>query len=276
MRVGRILSWGLGWVIASGAGWAQALQFGMTPEEVMEEIGKPRSTMSAGGRDIWMYDAGGRVTFSAGKVSGIAHLPVDGVDGAQSRAAVTERQQAVEEQAAAEAAAQREEEAAAAREQAELEAAWAEERKKFEAQTEAYLNGEFEGEAALNPELSFGQELLYLGVQMFIGMSLMIVILKGAFAWSDIHGDWSQMILPAFAAAAVRAVVEFAANQIWDVTNVFYVDHGLSYLVLMVTLMKFTHASSWQRAVAVAGAAKLGSIVIWSLLSVVLLNVMFG
>ena len=60
------------------------------------------------------------------------------------------------------------------------------------------------------------------------------------------------------------------------VPELFRVDDAISYLVLLVALMKFTHASSLKRAVAVAGAAKLASIVVWALLSVVLLNMLFG
>jgi hypothetical protein len=42
--------------------------------------------------------------------------------------------------------------------------------------------------------------------------------------------------------------------------------------VLLGVLMKTTHACTLQRAVAVAGAAKLASVVIWTFLSVALLH----
>ncbi len=263
-----------GWTATLASG--QALQYGMLPEEVLEELGKPQSTMSAGGRDIWMYPADGRVTFTDGKVTAIRQLPVDGVNGAVTKSVSMQMRQEAEATAAAEAEAERLATEEALRQEQAMEAAWAEERKQFEEETEAYLNGEYGEGEDYDYELSIGQEMAYLGVEMLIGLMVMVVILKGAFAWSDIHGDWGQMFLPAFAAVAMRAVVEFSANKILGVTDTFHVDHALSYLVLLVTLMKFTHASSLKRAVAVAGAAKLASIVVWSLLSVVLLNLMFG
>ncbi|WP_221032177.1 hypothetical protein [Actomonas aquatica] len=262
------------WLV--GVAHGQALQYGMTPEEVLEELGRPRSTMSAGGRDIWMYDADGRVVFSEGKVSAIQHLPVDGVNGAKRRSVALSEQSEAEAAAEAQAAEEAALEAELEREREASEAEMAKLREEFESETEAFLNGELGAEDESDWELSPGQEALYLGVEIVVGLVVMVVILKLAFAWSDIHGDWGQMFFPAFVAVAIKVVVRFTAQKMWGVTDVFYVDHGLSYLGLLVVLMKFTHASSWQRAVAVAGAAKLASIVVWVLLSVVLLNLLFG
>jgi len=54
-------------------------------------------------------------------------------------------------------------------------------------------------------------------------------------------------------------------------SEVFYLDHALSYVVLVLVLQRTTHASSLARAVSVAGVTKVASIVLLSILSVFVL-----
>ena len=54
----------------------------------------------------------------------------------------------------------------------------------------------------------------------------------------------------------------------------FHIDDGILFFALLVTLKFATHANTLQRAVAVA--AKLANFVIWMMLSVVILQTLFG
>jgi hypothetical protein len=98
------------------------------------------------------------------------------------------------------------------------------------------------------------------------------VILKFAFKWSDVHADWSQMFIPALADSITQSVIAAAVYALWKTNHLFFLDTAASYFVLLGVLMKTTHACTLQRAVAVAGAAKLGSIIIWTFISVALLH----
>lgn len=56
----------------------------------------------------------------------------------------------------------------------------------------------------------------------------------------------------------------------------FHIDDGILFFALLVTLKFATHANTLQRAVGVALAAKLANFVIWMMLSVVILQTLFG
>jgi hypothetical protein len=120
--------------------------------------------------------------------------------------------------------------------------------------------------------LHFWVELaISLVVQVGVGM----VILKLAFAWADVHADWGQMFLPAFAGAAAGALVRGTAYALWQTDQLFRLDDAVSYGVLLFVLLKATHACTWQRAAGVAMASKLMSMVVWVFLSVALSRVLF-
>ena len=101
-----------------------------------------------------------------------------------------------------------------------------------------------------------------------------VVVLKLAFKWSDVHADWGQMFIPALADTVTQSGISAAAFALWKTTQLFYIDSAISYFVLLGVLMKTTHACTLQRAVAVAGAAKLTSLVLWAAISVVLTHLL--
>jgi|GEM_PF-803203 len=114
-----------------------------------------------------------------------------------------------------------------------------------------------------------------LGTLLLVGglcrIAIMIVVLKFAFHWADVHADWSQMVVPALADTLFRTVIILIANYFFGTTELFYADEAVAYLVLIFVLMKTTHACTLPRALAVAGASKLVSMVLSSLLSAALL-----
>ncbi len=99
-----------------------------------------------------------------------------------------------------------------------------------------------------------------------------IVVLKIAFKWSDVHADWIQMVIPAAADTVTQSVIQGVAFAVWKTDQLFHLDAAISYFVLLGVLMKTTHACTLSRAVAVAGAAKLASLVMWALISVMILH----
>lgn len=104
--------------------------------------------------------------------------------------------------------------------------------------------------------------------------AVMILVLKFAFQWADVHADWSQMIAPALSDTIVRIAIVLIAEKAFGTTDLFYADEALAYLALIFVLMKTTHACTLGRALGVAVAAKLVSIVVGSLIIVLVLNLL--
>jgi len=121
------------------------------------------------------------------------------------------------------------------------------------------------------PAVGFWTSLL---VECIVRILVTVVVLKLAFHWADVHADWGQMWLPSLADALARAGIAAAAFHFWHTTELLHIDDGVSYFVLLFTLMKATHACTLPRAVAVAMAAKLASLVVWVLIAALLLSLL--
>jgi hypothetical protein len=121
------------------------------------------------------------------------------------------------------------------------------------------------------PSVGYWTALL---VECLVRVLITVVVLKLAFHWAEVHADWGQMWLPALADSLSRAGIAAAALRFWHTTQLFHIDDGVSYFVLLITLMKTTHACTLPRAVAVTMAAKLASLIVWVLVSVALLNLL--
>jgi len=111
-------------------------------------------------------------------------------------------------------------------------------------------------------------------IECVVRILVTVVVLKLAFYWAEVHADWGQMWLPALADSLARTAIAAAALQFWHSTQLLHIDDFVSYLVLLFTLMRTTHACTLPRAVAVTLAAKLASLIVWVLLSVALLNLL--
>jgi len=111
-------------------------------------------------------------------------------------------------------------------------------------------------------------------IECAVRILVTVVVLKLAFHWAEVHADWGQMWLPAIADSLARTAIAAAALKFWHSTQLLHIDDFVSYLVLLFTLMRTTHACTLPRAVAVTLAAKLASLIVWVLLSVALLNLL--
>lgn len=265
--------WWSGMLVAAG------LSYQMTPEEVKAAAGPPTSLLERGGRAIWMYPDGGRVEFENGRVVTIQNMLMATeaeVLAAEEEAAEAERLAVEEtERVAAEA------EAARAAESAKLEAEMAE----AHAETMEMISDSIEQLEAQHdggmPDLGLGpppasEFWIALAVQSMLGVVIMMLVLKMAFKWSDIHADWAQLFLPAIVDMFAGTVIRGGGYALLKTDQFYHIDDGVSFFALLITLKLATHASTLQRAVAVAVAAKLASIVVWTVLSVVILQSLFG
>lgn len=131
------------------------------------------------------------------------------------------------------------------------------------------------------PDLDLGppppsQYWLALAVRSVLGPLVTMVVLKIAFKWADVHADWGQIFLPALVDMLVGTLVRGIGYALLKTDHFYHIDDGLSVFALLITLKFTTHASTIRRAMTVAVAAKLVNIVMWTLLSVVILQALFG
>lgn len=275
------------WVLMALSADAAGVREGMTRAEVEAELGKPVSVLERPGATVLRYPNDGRVELVNGKV--VRAVRVRHVDDPASpeELAVQEAARVAAEVAAEEAKlAKRETEALAlaAKEEAAAEAAWAkaesEAQRKMEATVERLTAEHEAGAGAAAAELGLHEEpsefWALLGVGALVQVGVGMVILKLAFRWADVHADWSQMLWPALAGMAGGAAVRGAAYAGWGMSECFRLDDAVSYGAMFFALLKTTHACTWQRAVGVAAAAKLMSIIVWVFLSVAISQAMFG
>jgi nucleoid-associated protein YgaU len=279
----KTLSWVVVWFGLSLAAWAAGVGEGMTRAEVEAAVGKPLSVLERNGTTVMRYPNDGRVELTGGRVTRVVRVrhvsdPATPEELAAEEAAKLAKAEA--EAARAEAKAEAEAAKAAAAAEAEWEKAQIEARAAMEADV-ARLTAEHEGGpgAAIGGMMggpSPNEFWTMLGIGALVQIGVGMVILKLSFRWADVHADWGQMLWPAAAAMAGGAAVRAAGFAAWDVTEFFHMDDAVSYVALLVTLLKTTHACTWQRAFAVAAAAKLMTIVVWTFLSVALSRVLFA
>jgi nucleoid-associated protein YgaU len=259
------------WLGSLGMALAAGVGEGMTRAEVEAAVGKPLSVLERNGVTVLRYPNDGRVELTAGRVTRVV------------RVRHVSDPATPEELAAEEAAklAKAEAEALKAEQAAEAEAAKAEAAAEAMEADVARLTAEHEGGAASTVGAMMGghsanEFWTMLGIGALVQVGVGMVILKLAFRWADVHADWDQMLWPALAAMAGGAAVQTVGFLAWNVTEFFRVDDAVSYVALLVALLKTTHACTWQRAFAVAAAAKLMTIVVWAFLSVALSQALFA
>ena len=245
--------------------WAAGVRYGMSRSEVEEALGKPKSVLKQGSRFVLLYPKGGRVEFEQDIVVSLKNVPVD--DGKVVTAPSLAPPPPAAPAKVAEIPDDRLGEAAAkiAGGNPRFDAQHA-----VEAATERLAKRPTDlGIRIVQPPRTFWGAL---AMGLLVRTLVTAVVLKIAFKWSDVHADWSQMFIPALADNISQSVIAAAVYAVWKTNQLFFLDTAASYFVLLGVLMKTTHACTLQRAVAVAGAAKLASVVMWTFLSVALLH----
>lgn len=244
--------------------WGKGVRYGMSRAEVEATLGKPTVVLTHDARLVLLYPKNGRVEFEQGVAVRMVNVPID--TGPPATAATTP----APVPAIKESAPSKDDRAQTA--EAEMEKQRQEYQRRLEEATERLeeQHGRIEISVAPRPAQFWTSFAIGLAFRMLIT----VVVLKLAFKWSDVHADWSQMLLPALADTLTQAGIGAGAFALWKSNQLFYLDAAVSYFVLVGVLMKTTHACTLQRAVAVAGAAKLAALVVWAGVSVMLLHLL--
>ena len=264
------------WLLAAVCADAEGVREGMTRAEVEAEVGKPLSVLARGETTVMRYPNDGRVELVDGKVTRVVRVrhasdpaTPEEVAAEEAAKAAKAESEAAKAKAAADAKAEVESSKAGAEAQRELESAVDRMTEEHAAAPTATM-----GELGMRESPSRFWTLLGVGALVQVGVGM--VILKLAFKWADVHADWSQMLWPALAGMAGGVAVRAVGYAALGVSEFFRVDDAVSYLALLAALLKTTHACTWQRAIAVAAAAKLMTLVVWVFLSVALTQMLFA
>lgn len=249
---------------------------GQSREEVLQQIGKPTSRASRGGREFFMYPNGGRVEFEAGKVVDIkGPLP--------SAPAVT----VVAESPSAEATAKDAARGAApttknaspnvpgntttAAEPVWSPAAGVEGLSKAVERMDTAWGERPPAPPAdepLNWPRTIASLLLHFGVTL--------LALKIAFKFEEMDAFWSGVLAIAAIDLAVHGLLEALGPVTYGISTAGGVQSGIGALVMVGTIQKFCFNKRLQNAVITAMSVKLVVYLCELFLFVLLLNVMFG
>lgn len=245
----------------------KGIRYGMSRAEVEAALGAPSAVLTHGARIVLIYPKNGRVELEQDRTTTIVNLPLDTGNSSAAPAPPAVKQTkpapkpppSKEDKArAAQAAAA---EAAAQRQQLEIQ-------RKLTAEIERLSADHGKEPLVIGPTPA--QFWAGLFIALVFRTLLTVVVLKLAFNWSDVHADWGQMFLPALANSVSQAVIGAVIFALWSTNQLFYLDEAVSFFVLLWVLMKTTHACTLQRAIAVACAAKLFTIVVWTFFSVMI------
>ncbi|HEY0945641.1 MAG TPA: hypothetical protein VGD81_10250 [Opitutaceae bacterium] len=252
------------WLMA-GMSLAEGVRLGMTRAQVEAELGAPASTMQRGDRTILMYAGKGRVELIGGQVVEAAFVPIDDSPAPPALLAPPPAPPVAADAAASTAATGVAVLAASAAPEPEKHAKEPAPRSAGEAHARPDGVEMVSTETAESAPASFWSAF---ALGALVRLLITVVVLKAAFRWVDVHADWGQMFVPALADTLTRGLIGAIAYARWQTDQLFYLDEGVAYFVLLGVLMKTTHATTWQRAVAVSAAAKVASLVVWSFASV--------
>jgi len=245
----------------------EGIQLNMTAPEVEMAVGRPTSQLARGEREIWNYPDGGQVILEGGLVVSFKNLPEATIEKSLPEEEAPVATEIANEVGPVEPV---EESAAEAEDAANNAAAMEDFSDVVEELETLHQEAPRAMQEAMMPLASKSGWGAVLAEALF-SMILSVLVLKVAFKWSDIDSEWKQMILPAAANVVTATAVIVGAKLALGTSEVFYLDHALSYVVLVLVLQRTTHASSLARAVSVAGVTKVASIVLLSILSVFVL-----
>ncbi|MBK9989397.1 MAG: hypothetical protein IPP19_01360 [Verrucomicrobia bacterium] len=243
---------------------AAGVREGMTRLEVEASMGKPVSVLLRGNRLVLSYPNGGRVELIEGRVVDMLHVPVATDAQALPVPPVSEAEPADSEESEPD---QSVDEMKNVQEPSPKGAVVPVAKPPT---LEERLTAMQERAPQERPAL--GGILLVVLIGGVIRIVIVMVVLKLAFKWADVHAEWGQMFLPALADTIVRSTFEFVGTAVLHVMSWFYFDEATAYIVLLIVLMKTTHACTLSRAVGVAAAAKLMSIVVGGMVMVYVMH----
>ena len=256
-----------------------ALDYGMSREQVIQELGKPTADVVHGSRQVLSYPKNVRIELVDGKVSVIKGLEVvDGVfrlPGAAKAAAPAGPVETAEQKAArvAEEQAAAVEQAARERAEAELQRQADAERAKQTAEMEKAI-GQLEAahDRSAEPPAAPSFDVLAFGLELVVKWLMMLAALKLTCKFWGYDVFWSSLLIAAAADTATRVAVGLVGHHLLGMFTLFYCDEAVAALVLFVVLKKVSINQSTAFAAQVTVTSKVFSVVVGSLLVTVLLQ----
>lgn len=267
-----------------------ALDYGMTREQVRQELGKPAAEARRGSREILTFPKDIRIELENGKVTVIKGLEVvDGrfvLPGASVPTPQTDTAEGTVGSPDDKSEAAKEDEepaeqtpaeiAEAARFEAEAEKRYQETNTKAMAEMEKAI-GQLEtmhdqqSEPLPAPEFNVAAFL----VEVVVKWLLMLAALKLACKFWGYDTFWSSLLIGAAADTAVRVAVDLIGHHWLGMMSLFYADEAIAAIVLVLVLKKVSINQSTAFAVQITVTSKVFSVVVGSFLVTVLLNVLF-
>ena len=241
------------WLLFGSAVWAAGVQAGMSREEVEAALGRPKAVLENKARQVLLYPDGGRVELSEGRVVYLSKVVLAADTPAPEPVALPVAAAPVVVEPPTPVAPGPLPPGPAGDEPA-IRAQAGHQRmleKSLEEMTRAHTQPAML--PAADPAGFWGGLLLTSFAQLLAA----VVVLKFAFSWAEVHADWGQMWIPALADTVATMLVRCLAYVFWGATNLFQMDNGIAFVVLLWVLMKTTHACTWPRAIGVAMTTKM-------------------
>lgn len=297
-------AWWLGLLLVV-AGKLSAVHYDQARTSVLQELGKPTSSIMRGGREVMLYPNGVRIEFEKGKV-----VFLQGIEPTEPTEATAEEAPAAEPVAAApkevppaakapakEAAkdapkAEDEEmedeeevkltpEQAKALEEAEKEfaAARAKAQAELEKATED-LAKIYDGPAEKEEEELKGPArtvavIIGLLIQAAVQWVLMVIAIKITTKYWAVDIEWPGILIAASVDTAVKVVVRVIGILLLDMPMLFYADEALGALAMIFVLRKVSTNQRLEQAVTVTFTSKIFAVVCGYFLGMMILSAIF-
>lgn len=250
---------------------ASAVRYDMTKAELLEELGRPTSTMQApSGREVLLYPKGVRIELEKGVVVSVKGIAL--TEGGAASAPVPAPEK--EEPAPTPEALKAQAEEAAADEHAEKQFAEANAKARAEMEkTIERLENPTSGLAEATKAKPFS--FLEFFVEAFVKWVLMLLALKLTCKYWNADVEWSGLMIAAGADTGVRVACGLLGQLIFGINTLLFADEAIAGIVLLFVLRKVSTNQSLQQAITITMTSKVFSVVVGSFLATVIMNALW-
>ncbi|HYC71255.1 MAG TPA: hypothetical protein VEB66_08625 [Opitutaceae bacterium] len=287
-------AWWVGLMLVC-AGRTSAVHYEQSRAAVLQELGRPTSSIMRNNREVMLYPNGVRIELEQGKVvllQGIEPTEPAGAESPEDRPPAEEKaappagpgeepgQKAAPEeemedeegkltpeQAKALEEAEKEFAAASAKAQAELE-------KATEDLTKLYEPPE-EKEQLTGPQRTMAA-IIGILVQAVMGWVLMVIAIKITTKYWAVDIEWPGILIAAAVDAGVKVVVRVVGFVFLDLDTFFYADEAIGAIALVFILRKVSTNQRLEQAVTVMFTSKIFAVVVGHFLGAMLLAAVFS
>jgi flagellar motor protein MotB len=298
-------AWWLGLLLVV-AGKLSAVHYDQSRASVLQELGKPTSSIMRSGREVMLYPNGVRIEFEQGKVVFLQGIePTEPTEPAAEEAPAVEPAAVAPKQAPAAKEAEKESpkespksaaaddemedeeevkltpEQAKALEEAEKEfaAARAKAQAELEKATEDLAKiydgpAEKDEEEELKGPARTVAVIIGLLIQAAVQWVLMVIAIKITKYWA-VDIEWPGILIAASVDTAVKVVVRIIGIVLMDLPMLFYADEALGALAMVFVLRKVSTNQRLEQAVTVTFTSKIFAVVCGYFLGMMILSAIF-